>query len=348
MAAFLSVLSVIGHILLIVLVVLAAVLLVILFVPVRYRLNGRITDPENRDEPLNMEMLLQRTTADFSFFWLIHLVRGGISYPQKPKFTVKILWFTVFGAQNRGGKKTDGEKTGNGDNKKHRSHKVHKNHEKNGGDDSASGPGTEQDPGAEESGTEKEPEIKTDSDDAGRDKDDTGKDAEKKKETASGSGEAAGSSRMERLRCKLQAFCGKMKRISRNIRYYLSILESPRFEAAFNKVKDKVLRLLKKVLPSKWMLRGTVGFGDPEKAGLLMEAMGILWPLTAGHMDVTPEFYQYRCDLEFHAKGKIFIITLLVLFLQLYFDKNVKIIYHALRKDSKKTKKSRRSDNGGK
>ncbi len=84
MAAFLSVLSVIGHILLIVLVVLAAVLLVILFVPVRYRLNGRITDPENRDEPLNMEMLLQRTTADFSFSWLIHLVRGGISYPQKP------------------------------------------------------------------------------------------------------------------------------------------------------------------------------------------------------------------------------------------------------------------------
>ena len=72
---------------------LAAVILLILFVPVRYEFCGCIDDPEGRDAP-DTDALLQGASFSFHFSWLLHLVRGGISWPQEHAFLVKIGFIT--------------------------------------------------------------------------------------------------------------------------------------------------------------------------------------------------------------------------------------------------------------
>ena len=116
LGTFLSILKIIGIALLVILLVLLALLLIILFVPLRYRAKaviGRIdldklselsdegsgddTDHGLEEAASNdpKSYVLDKIDCKASFSWLLHLVRGGIGYPENTSFWLKVLFFKI-------------------------------------------------------------------------------------------------------------------------------------------------------------------------------------------------------------------------------------------------------------
>lgn len=116
LGTFLSILKIIGITLLVILLVILALLLIILFVPLRYRAKaviGRIdldklselsdegsgddTDHGLEEAASNdpKSYVLDKIDCKASFSWLLHLVRGGIGYPENTSFWLKVLFFKI-------------------------------------------------------------------------------------------------------------------------------------------------------------------------------------------------------------------------------------------------------------
>lgn len=116
LGTFLSILKIIGITLLVILLVILALLLIILFVPLRYRAKaviGRIdldklselsdkgsvddTDHGLEEAASNdpKSYVLDKIDCKASFSWLLHIVRGGIGYPENTSFWLKVLFFKI-------------------------------------------------------------------------------------------------------------------------------------------------------------------------------------------------------------------------------------------------------------
>ncbi|WP_022753129.1 hypothetical protein [Butyrivibrio fibrisolvens] len=116
LGTFLSILKIIGIALLVILLVILALLLIVLFVPLRYRAKaviGRIdldklselsdegsgddTDHGLEEASPNdpKSYVLDKIDCKASFSWLLHLVRGGIGYPENTSFWLKVLFFKI-------------------------------------------------------------------------------------------------------------------------------------------------------------------------------------------------------------------------------------------------------------
>ena len=116
LGTFLSILKIIGIALLVILLVILALLLIILFVPLRYRAKaviGRIdldklselsdegsgddTDHGLEEAASNdpKSYVLDKIDCKASFSWLLHIVRGGIGYPENTSFWLKVLFFKI-------------------------------------------------------------------------------------------------------------------------------------------------------------------------------------------------------------------------------------------------------------
>lgn len=116
LGTFLSILKIIGIALLVILLVILALLLIILFVPLRYRAKavigridldklselsdkGSVDDTDHgleeaaSNDPKNY--VLDKIDCKASFSWLLHIVRGGIGYPENTSFWLKVLSFKI-------------------------------------------------------------------------------------------------------------------------------------------------------------------------------------------------------------------------------------------------------------
>ena len=86
LAGVLTALKIIGITLLVILIVVLVLLLLILFVPIRYRLDATVPETELEDGFDTKEI-----KANARFSWLLHIISGGISYPEQMEFTVKLF-----------------------------------------------------------------------------------------------------------------------------------------------------------------------------------------------------------------------------------------------------------------
>ena len=78
----LTILEIIGILILVILALLLVIIGVVLFVPIRYRVNGK----------KDAESLYIKAEV----YWLLHLFRLKAVYPEPGQVIAKILWFTVY------------------------------------------------------------------------------------------------------------------------------------------------------------------------------------------------------------------------------------------------------------
>lgn len=108
----------------------------------------------------------------------------------------------------------------------------------------------------------------------------------------------------------------------------IGLLGNDETKQAIHAILNKPGKLLRYLLPKKWKVEGSAGFGGPEGTGKFMEAEGLLFPLICGHVWVTPDFDRYSAELVFSAKGSIRLIRVLVTALLLIADRNVRRLIH--------------------
>jgi len=87
-----------------------------------------------------------------------------------------------------------------------------------------------------------------------------------------------------------------------------------------------LVKALKAIAPRKGRGQLTFGTGDPASTGKALAALSILYASLRGKFQVTPDFEEKVLTGEGYIKGRIFIITILVLFCKLWFNENFKTL----------------------
>lgn len=92
------------------------------------------------------------------------------------------------------------------------------------------------------------------------------------------------------------------------------------FSATFSSLK----KLMKHILPTKLRSKIIFGTGDPCSTGQALGVLGILYSLYGDKVMIIPDFENSRLEGTHYARGRIRIITVLIIVIKLMIDKRFK------------------------
>lgn len=296
----LTILKIIGMILLVILAIILFVLLEILFFPIRYEAKGSYQEKANADVKITWFPVFLKVIASFHEGKFIYIIKafGGIIMTNTDARLSYI------------GRKLFSEE-----------------------DDAKASAGDNQDmPGSENEGNKQIPSNES-------------KEKDYKETSLSESFREPDSPTEKKLskeynkkrksltmiiKQKIEDFIGKLKRFVENLKKIkekkdalLKIYHSKRFEKAKKDVILYIRKLFRIIKPGK--LEGNVHFGlnDPASTGEIFGVLAMFLPLYDGHFQLVPEF-EYACvEGDLYMKGKIRIFPILMLGIQIIFNKNL-------------------------
>lgn len=111
---------------------------------------------------------------------------------------------------------------------------------------------------------------------------------------------------------------------------YIEIIKSETFKKAFSKNKTKIAKFLKRILPRKLKIEGSVGFEDPSVTGSVLAVTGMLYPLIGKYIRITGNFEKEEILVKGNMKGRITIFSLIFTGLQIYLNKDIKKVIKML------------------
>lgn len=83
-------------------------------------------------------------------------------------------------------------------------------------------------------------------------------------------------------------------------------------------------KLLKHILPTKLRSRIVFGTGDPCSTGQALGAMSILYSFYGDKIQIVPDFENQRLEGKHYARGRIRLVTILIIVIKLILDKRFK------------------------
>lgn len=310
----LKILMVIGILLLVLLGLALAVLLLVLFVPVVYRVSGSI-DGEKKELKAKVR-------------WLFGLLRADCCYPEPGRFTVKLLWKTLYDSGQ------DNEKD------------PKKNHRKKEGGQRAGAevPDGEQSVAEshveEAAGTENslEPPAASESapNSSGSGQDEGQREAEKTDPASEKSISQKLQDRIEKIRYTIRDKYDKIKKIWENISYYAELLREENTLALWGHVKIRLLKILKSIRPRHIKADVLFGADSPDTTGYAFGVYGMLSPYLGSKVCLTPDFTQAILEGRFAVSGHITVSVILWNALKVAFDKKLHLFIKRMKAGRKK------------
>lgn len=365
----LLILKILGIVLLAVFGLLLLAVLLVLFVPVRYRLDGS-GDKDRKGYG----------SGDALISWLLHFATFRAVYGEDGlTVRARILFFTLFedtvfegfgesGTETEAGGdagEADGdlfdeilEEAGNAGEAETGSVESAENAESGGPEqaesktaaddvtEAVSGPATENEPAAEEepapekestaeseSAPEKEaaPEKKPEVENEPKTE---AEPAAEKKSVGDGLERAASGAQnvFRKIRCKIRAICGKLEKgeeISEKIRDFLENTENQKTIALLWRQTKK---LFCHILPRKVSGNVRFGFDDPYYTGQVLAAVSTLYAFYGESLSLEPVFDRTALDGEIHIRGRIRMAALLWIAVRVFFNKNFRKLLREWRK----------------
>ncbi len=104
----------------------------------------------------------------------------------------------------------------------------------------------------------------------------------------------------------------------------LDFLRAKTHVSAFRKIRDELLRLLKKVRPRLDSLKLKFGFDDPCLTGELLAGISMLYPYLGDNALIYPDFENQVFRINVDMKGKVRIWNIVLAAIRLLLDKNVR------------------------
>ena len=310
----LTILKIIGIILLCVLLTLLCVLLLVLFVPVRYRIEA--VRREGEEAPFRVAL---RVT------WLLHILNAAFCYPGEEGLRVRVLGFRIFPPRQK--EKEKEKEAGPRDDKTEDMQ-----------EEAAAGQeeGKPVNDGEVTGGRKKETEAQMDPR-MELPKEEEGQEEGKEEPNWIRKLRAFVHRIMEilkNIKYTIQKICDKIKGITKNIRYYVEIIQSDAFLRVWRVCGGEALKLLRSVRPGKARGRLLVGTGDPASTAQIIGIHGILYPLIGDHIMVIPDFERTIVEGELLLKGKLTVFRALKTALIIYFNKDLRKVIRLLKKEA--------------
>ena len=287
---FLLILKIIGWMLLAILGILVLLVCVVLFVPVRYELEGKCNGT------------IETLDVKFRFSFLLHFLAGTVCYSEgKSTWNLRIAW-KYFGNEDIELRETpikrsiESESSVNETKNKEINipEKTIKNEETVSKDVSNKGTRKVTDKAPDQTGEVK----KTVS----------------KKESI-----------LDKIEYKYKKIRDKLREIIRKKEKVLGFLTNEIHQAAFLKVVSELKRLLLRLRPQKIVGEIEFGFDDPAWTGQALAGISILYPYFADCFQVIPDFEEKKLRGQIEIKGKITAKNFVALGLYVILDKNVRM-----------------------
>ena len=306
----LMILKIIGIVILVILALLLAVTGVVLFVPIRYRVNGK------KDE--------EGFFVKAEIYWLLHLFRMKAVYPEPGRIVAKVLWFTVYDSE------VEGEK---------QSPQKARTTEAKAGIKERTKTGAKERNDKEIKDKEiKDKEIKERTEEVQRKRDDS----EQNNEISVQKEQEPKKGKIGQVVCKIKAIiqkifdffknikytirrlCDKIKEIWANIQYYTEVFNEEETKRAFSMCKRQLFKIWKNIRPSKCTAELKIGTGEPDTTGYILAVHGMLYPLIGNNVTIAPDFENQVIEGTFSVKGRITVFVLLCAAIKLFFDEDIR------------------------
>lgn len=314
----LTILKLLGIFLLSLLGILVLLLLLALFVPVRY-LAAAWRESESG----------QAFTLRVKVTWLLHFLNVHFSYPEEAYVKVRILCFTIFRSDKEKPKKkaSPEEKPEKSDQKQ-----PDQEPDKIQPEEIQSEEIQSEETQSEEGQSKKEPERKEEPD-----QEEGGNDPGFEQEEKPSGREFFRKlfSILKNLRYTITQICDKIKKIVKNIKYYIGIINSDQFKKSFQLCGTQAGALLRHIRPQKVKGHLLIGTGDPASTGQVLAVYGMLYPFLGKQIAVTADFEQRIVEGELSIKGRITLFRLVRCAWVVYFNKDLRRLIKMLKREAK-------------
>ncbi len=322
----LTILKIVGILILVVLALLLVVTGVVLFVPIRYRVNGK------KDE--------ESFFVKAEVYWLLHLFRLKAVYPEPGRIIAKVLWFTVYDSaeedepenpekkKSKKEKKNKKEKNQKENQKKKQrksKEKLEKKTEKKSAEKEQTEVKQEENQNSASTETDKQNKKKVQN----NAKDEIVQEKRKREQTAKKAGKIKAIiqkilSILQNIRYTIRRFCDKIKEIWANIQYYMEVFGEEETKRAFSMCKQQLYKIWKNIRPQKCKAELKIGTGEPDTTGYILAVHGMLSPLIGNNISIEPDFENQVVEGTVFIKGRITVFVLLCAAIKLYFDDDIR------------------------
>lgn len=306
----LLILKIIGIIIAAILGILVLFLCIVLFVPVRYEIQGKC------------DGTVESLKGKLKVTWLLHLIRLDLLYKDKAaRWKVRIAWKKITGGMK------SAESTGNTE--------VTKPGGENAVKETVDVPekGECQDEQKKETINMAEevekPQTETKAHPGISEKLQKTEKTDKKSKKITISEKIAAFFR--KIKCTFQKFCDKIKLVSEKKDKVTAFLQDEQHKKAFSQVKKGAFRLLHRWKPKK--INGTVlyGFEDPYHTGKALAGLAMVYPFIGEHVEIIPDFEHKVLKGKLYIKGHIRASHLAALAVRLILSKAVRTTYKDIR-----------------
>ncbi len=131
---------------------------------------------------------------------------------------------------------------------------------------------------------------------------------------------------------KIHSICDKIKELFEKAGYYKDLMEKESTREALILLRDEVLFKLKVLKPVKYRLNMLYGFDDPALTGEVTGVLSLVFLSFGKNVTYTPDFDRMVLEGDIFMKGGIRVITLLIILWKLYFSKDFREFYRAVRR----------------
>lgn len=128
-----------------------------------------------------------------------------------------------------------------------------------------------------------------------------------------------------------------IEKIQKEYDFYQRFLEDEHNKAAMQLALEEVKKVLGSVLPSKIAGDVSLGFEDPATTGQILVFLSILYPALPRKLSIYPDFENVIFEGNIKIKGRIYLIVLLIAAIKLYFSKDIKRFLQIYKKHKNKT-----------
>lgn len=137
----------------------------------------------------------------------------------------------------------------------------------------------------------------------------------------------------DKPRFTISALCDKIRNIRDNTEYYKERLTAKENRLFLQRVKERLLAVLKSIKPKVLTARVVCGTGSPDTTGYLCALYGILYPVLTDKVSFTADFENKILEGSFSAKGKIRVVTLLRHGIGILRDKQLKAFIKEMKRE---------------
>ncbi|MCM1125128.1 MAG: DUF2953 domain-containing protein [Lachnospiraceae bacterium] len=318
----LTVLKVLGIILLSLIGILVLLILLVLFVPVRYRIYA-----ERKPDKMPLSAKLKAT-------WLFHLLNVHFDYPDAVYVKVRLGCITLFRSDRAKEKQSKGKSKQEAEETTETALKAETDADSGTTRKAEAGSDGETTPKAKaESKAEIKPDVETaENSESPSSEEDKGKEADKEPSVKAFFKKFF--DLLRNLQYTIAQICDKIKKIVKNIKYYIEVISSSKFKNALQMCGTQVGALLRHICPRKIKGSLRIGTGDPAGTGQVLAVYGMLYPFLGGQIAVTPDFEQQIVEGELLIKGRITLFRLVRCAWIVYFNKNLRQVISMLKREA--------------